>query len=87
MTKRPGLAARSSSIAAAMTAASATAMEEAPAPAPVAAVIEKVKPIGLTLRLEPPLHDQLRKIAFDERTSIHSLLLEAVEHVIKTRAA
>lgn len=46
---------------------------------------EKAEPrtIGLSLRLNPETHEVLRRIAFDRRVSIHSLLLEGVAAVIQ----
>ena len=87
---KPGLRARSSSVQAALTAAHGAgepAAEPAPVPAPAAppAATEKVKPVGLSVRLPYETHEALRKIAFDERVSIHSLLMEGVEMVLKNR--
>ena len=42
---------------------------------------DKKKLVVLSIRLNPTVHDALRRIAFDRRVSIHSLLLEGVEHV------
>ena len=36
------------------------------------------KPVTLTLRLPPIVHDQLREMAFSGRVSQHALLMEAV---------
>lgn len=35
--------------------------------------------------LPRPVHDVLREIAFHERSKVHDLLMEGVEHVLKTR--
>jgi len=79
--KRPGLMARSATVAAAMVAA-----KEPPAPATVAATAPKKGDIiGLTVRLDPAIHDELRRIAFDERVSLHSLLLEGIDLLLKNR--
>ena len=41
----------------------------------------------LSLYLEPPVFDQLRGIAFEERIKMHALLLEAVDLLLKKRGA
>jgi len=71
MAKKPGLKARSASVKAAMSVAHDD--HEIPAGKTVAA----------SLRLDPERHDALRTIAFNTRRSIHSLLLEGVDAVLK----
>jgi predicted transcriptional regulator len=39
--------------------------------------------VMLTVRLPPDIHQDLRRIAFDHRRSIHSLLLEGVAAVVE----
>jgi hypothetical protein len=79
------------------TAAAAPRADEAPS-APLAAAPAPVrppkKPATLkertrqqSLYLEIPVHDVLREIAFTERTSLHALLLEGVDAVLKKRGA
>ena len=80
--KRPGLTARNSSVQAALTAARGT---EAKPPATPAQPPKKGKPVGLSVRLEAELHDELRRLAFDERVSIHALLLEGIDLVLRKR--
>lgn len=41
----------------------------------------------LSVYLEPPVHDQLRDIAYTERTKIHQLMLEALDLLFKARGA
>jgi hypothetical protein len=41
----------------------------------------------LSVYLEPPVHDQLRDIAYSERTKIHQLMLEALDLLFKNRGA
>jgi hypothetical protein len=41
----------------------------------------------LSVYLEPPVHDQLRDLAYTERTKIHALMLEAVDLLFKQRGA
>lgn len=39
----------------------------------------------MSLYLEPAVHDQLRELAFVERTKIHPLLIEAIDLLFKQR--
>lgn len=78
--KRPGLMARSATVQAAMVAA-----KEPEAPATASPPPRKGGIVGLTVRLDPAIHDELRRIAFDERVSIHSLLLESIDLLLKNR--
>jgi hypothetical protein len=61
----------------------------APAPAPAkdrpATLKERAK--QLSVYLEPPVYDQLRDLAYSERTKIHTLILEAVDLLFKQRGA
>jgi hypothetical protein len=41
----------------------------------------------LSVYLEPPVYDQLRDLAYTERTKIHALMLEAVDLLFKNRGA
>ena len=41
----------------------------------------------LSVYLEPPVYDQLRDIAFTERTKIHPLMLEGLDLLFKKRGA
>ncbi len=41
----------------------------------------------LSVYLEPAVHDQLRDIAYTERTKIHPLMLEALDLLFKKRGA
>lgn len=70
MVKKPGLRARSASVKAAMSVA-----DEQAAPA--------VKAVAMTVRLDADRHDRLRTIAFHSRRSLHSLLVEGVDLVLK----
>jgi hypothetical protein len=78
MAKRSGLLARSGSIQAAIIAAKGKAAAENNDTLNAKSE-QRGKKVGLTLRLDERTHDRLRKIAFEERVSIHSLLLEGVE--------
>lgn len=40
----------------------------------------------LSVYLEPPVQDQLRDIAYTERTKIHQLMLEALDLLFKARS-
>ena len=41
----------------------------------------------LSVYLEPPVYDQLRDMAYAERTKIHQLMLESVDLLFKARGA
>ncbi len=41
------------------------------------------KAIATTVRLDPDRHEQLRTLSFHSRRSMHSLLLEGVDLVLK----
>ena len=41
----------------------------------------------LSVYLEPSVHDQLREIAYAERTKIHQLMLEGLDLLFKARGA
>lgn len=40
------------------------------------------KPVAMNVRLPRELYERARKIAFDQRTSIHALLLEGLEEIM-----
>lgn len=56
-----------------------------PGPKPQATLKERAK--QLSVYLEPPVYDQLRDIAYTERTKIHPLMLEALDLLFKQRGA
>ncbi len=41
----------------------------------------------MSVYLEPPVYDQLRDIAYAERTKIHPLMLEALDMLFRQRGA
>jgi hypothetical protein len=41
----------------------------------------------LSVYLEPPVYDQLREIAYTERTKIHALMLEGLDLLFRDRGA
>lgn len=41
----------------------------------------------LSVYLEPPVYDQLREIAYTERSKIHSLMIEALDLLFRDRGA
>jgi hypothetical protein len=84
MAKRSGLSARSGAIQAAIVAAKGEAAADSKNAAKAKSTQSLGKTVGLTVRLDQRTHDRLRKIAFDERVSIHSLLLEGLESVFET---
>lgn len=58
----------------------------APVPAPArSGTTLKERAHQMSLYLEPEIYDALRLLAFQERTKMHSLLLEAVEMLFKKR--
>lgn len=85
MAKRTGLKARTSSIQAAIVAAGAagTAEKKNAPTGRIAPETANEKPVGLSVRLTAETHEVLRRIAFERRVSIHSLLLEGVDFVIR----
>lgn len=86
MIKKPGLRARGGAVQAALTAAKTNdevvERNTPPAPSPVPSPADRAKPVGLSIRLPPELHEELRRIAFDRRVSIHTLLLEGVQAMV-----
>jgi hypothetical protein len=75
---------------------------EPPAPREVVALKQRrappvQKPVGegtlkqrahqLSVYLEAPVYEQLRDIAFHERTKLHPLILEGIDLVLKKRGA
>lgn len=83
MTKRSSLTARNSSIQAAMVAASGQETAPLKSRSKEASKASEAKAVGLSVRLTADTHEALRRIAFDRRVSIHSLLLEGVDFVIQ----
>lgn len=57
----------------------------APAPARGATLKERAK--QMSVYLEPPVYDQLRDLAFAERTKMHALMLEALDLLFRQRGA
>jgi hypothetical protein len=87
MAKRSGLSARSGAIQAAIVAAKGEGPvgQKNAAKRKSASLLSKT--VGLTIRLDQRTHDKLRKLAFDERVSIQSLLLEGVEATLEKHGA
>ncbi|MCB8835816.1 hypothetical protein [Aurantimonas sp. VKM B-3413] len=65
--------------------------KEAPQPEPAQTAAEAPQAkadkevIKTSTYLPRPVHDVLREIAFHERSKVHDLLMEGVEHVLKSR--
>ena len=57
-----------------------------PAPARASATL-KQRAKQMSVYLEPPVYDQLRELAFAERTKMHALMLEALDLLFKQRGA
>jgi len=83
MTKRTGLNARNSSVKAAIAAAGGASPNEGNKASSGKVQPSGARVVGLTLRLDAKTHDRLRRVSFDSRKSIHSLLLEGVEMMLK----
>ena len=83
--KRVSLTERQKTMQAALAASGEPEADTPPAPAP-AAKAKAEKPVGLTLRLPPETHDTLRRIAFEQRRSLHAVVMEGVELVVKKHA-
>ena len=74
--KNPGLGARMGDLGAVLAVNTTTAA--APVPA-------EEKPVAISIRFPKAIHEDLRRIAYEERVSIHSLILEGVTKVIAER--
>ena len=61
--------------------------EPAARPAPSARGTLKERTKQLSVYLEPAVYDQLRDIAYAERTKIHPLMLEALDLLFSRRGA
>lgn len=95
MAKQPGLKAHREAVQAAAQAAqeprpaatrkrtpSAT-RKKTPTLAPIES--EQVDPgqrVGVSIRMDPHIHDELRRISYETRTSIQVLVMQGIEHVI-----
>lgn len=60
-------------------------LDVGPAPARRSAATLKARARQMSLYLEPPVYDQLRDLAFAERTKMHAILLEALDLLFKQR--
>lgn len=69
---------------AALPAATGGTVEIAPAAQPASGKGRKAT-VKTSLYLDPAVHDKLREIAFQERRKLHDLIVEGVDHVLKTR--
>ena len=45
----------------------------------------RTRPVQQTAYLSPPVHEQLRHLAYEERVKMHDLLLEGLDLVFKKR--
>lgn len=59
----------------------------APPPRERAGTTLKERAKQMSVYLEPPVYDQLRDLAYAERTKMHALMLEAVDLLFKQRGA
>jgi hypothetical protein len=56
-----------------------------PAPKPAATLKQRAR--QMSVYLEPPVYDQLRDLAYAERTKMHALMLEGLDLLFKQRGA
>lgn len=56
-----------------------------PAPKPAATLKQRAR--QMSVYLEPAVYDQLRDLAFAERTKMHALMLEGLDLLFKQRGA
>lgn len=77
-------AARSAAKASAPTGSEVVRLDLA-APARAATLKERAR--QMSVYLEPPVYDQLRDLAYAERTKMHALMLEALDLLFKQRGA
>ncbi|MEA1834579.1 ribbon-helix-helix domain-containing protein [Methylobacterium durans] len=62
-------------------------LDVAPAPARRPSATLKERARQMSVYLEPPVYDQLRDLAYAERTKMHALMLEALDLLFKQRGA
>lgn len=85
------MARKRTSLSAVLGAATGPARRAPPAAAGPTAAAEPSPPVPvrrykqLTVYLPPPVYEQLRRLAFDERTKMHRLLLEGLDRVFADR--
>ena len=103
MSKPPKLSLASIVAASAPPARASGSVRQAPAPIPPTAEIvpfDPPQPAGrrpnatlkerarqMSVYLEPPVYDQLRDLAYAERTKMHAIMLEALDLLFKQRGA
>lgn len=63
------------------------ARAEATAETPATLLPLKQRARQMSVYLEPPVYDQLRDLAFAERTKMHGLMLEALDLLFKQRGS
>lgn len=79
---------RSAAKANAPTGAEVVRLDLAPSdPSPARAGTLKERAKQMSVYLEPPVYDQLRDLAYAERTEMHALMLEALDLLFKQRGA
>jgi len=96
MAKKPGLKARSEAVQAAAQAAqetrptaarrktAAAPRKKTSAPEPIKSEqeVDTDKRVGISVRMDARVHDELRRISYETRTSIQALVMQGIEHVI-----
>ena len=87
MAKRSGLRARNEAVQAAVQAQAtrkrtpAAAQKKTPA-ATEGKSTDPGKRVGISIRMDADIHDELRRIAYEYRTSIQALVTQGIERVI-----
>ena len=74
MAKNPGFGTRSAAVSAALGVATAGKPSTAPEE-------DEMKPVGF--RLPTSLHDELRRISYEKRIPINTLIIAGVRHVVE----
>lgn len=62
-------------------------LDLAPPPSRRPSATLKERARQMSVYLEPPVYDQLRDLAYAERTKMHALMLEALDMLFKQRGA
>ena len=79
MAKRSGLRARNEAVQAA---AQVQATRKRTPAATESQPANPGKRVGISVRMDADIHDELRRIAYEHRTSIQALVMRGIEHVI-----
>jgi len=78
MAKKPGLTARGDAVQAALKAGAGDSPAEPDSPG---------DRVGISIRMDGATHDELRRIAYETRTSIQKLVMQGIKSVISKHPA